>query len=325
MLTIEEIGINLDVSGPATTLRALEQQLGALRGLGYRLVEIGVSPYAVIVDGEIRPKRLADLRGVLSSSGLRFSLHGIGRLNLAFDRRHDLCRAIMRSQIAMAAAIGAARLVYHSGLQALDDVARGARDNLRTDAELAEGARREVAAFRELAPMAADAGVVIGMENLDPHAWEHALIRRFGLPRGDILKHLPRLQVGPIVRQLEAIDHPNLGLTLDFAHLHLAARDLGFDYLEEIRQAAPWVRHLHVNDNFGTLDEGTSGGWDRWAFGEADLHMPPGWGTVPYAEALRCLPDYRGDVILEVEPGFEDSYGEARESMRSLIEGLRQD
>ncbi len=322
MLTIGDIGINLDTPGPATTLARTEDELGRLRALGFRLVEIGVSPYAVVVNGEIRQKQLADLGAVLAGAGMRYSVHGIGRLNLAFDPRHELCRRVMRAQIAMCAAIGATRLVYHSGLQALDELANGTRHTLRTDEELAEGARREVEAFKELAPRAADAGVVICMENLDPHLWEHAVIERFGLPRGEILKHLARLRTGPIVHQLEAIDHPNVGMTLDVAHLWMAAHDLGFDYRDEVRLAAPWARHLHVNDNFGRLDVG-SGGWDRWAFGEADLHMPPGWGTVPYADAFRLLPDYRGDLILEVEPGFEDSYGEALETTRSILRDLR--
>ncbi len=321
MLTIGDIGINLDTPGPATTLARTEVELARLAALGFRLVEIGVSPFAVIVNGEIRQKQLSGLCSVLSGAGLRYSLHGIGRLNLAFDPRHELARSIMRAQIGFCRAIGATRLVYHSGLQALDGVAKGTRRTLLSDEELAEGARREVAAFKDLARVAADSGVVICMENLDPHLWEHALIERFGLPREDITKHLARLRIGPIVRQLEAIDHPNVGMTLDVAHLYMAAQDLGFDYLEEIRLAAPWARHLHVNDNFGKLDVG-SDGWDRWAFGEADLHMPPGWGRVPYADVFRLLPDYTGDLILEVEPGFEDAYPEALETTRAILRSL---
>ena len=63
----------------------------------------------------------------------------------------------------------------HSGLQALDAVRWGLRKALFTDQELADGARREVAAFKNLAQVAADLGVVICMENSDPHQWEHDL------------------------------------------------------------------------------------------------------------------------------------------------------
>jgi sugar phosphate isomerase/epimerase len=298
----------------------LERGLEALRELGYRLVEIDPNPFALIIDGELRQQQLAGFLSVAKGSGLRFSVHGIGRLNLAFDPRHDLCKRIMRAQVELCQALGATRLVYHSGLQALDGVRSGLRTTLLTDTELAEGAKREVEAFKELAPAAAEAGVVICMENLDPHLWEHNLIRSFGQPASAIERHLARLRIGPIVRQLEAIDSPNVRMTLDVAHLYLSSHDLGFDYLDAVREAAPWVQHLHVTDNFGRLDVGYDGEMDRWAYGEADLHMPPGWGTIPFGEVFARLPDYRGDLILEIEGGFEGYRGYALESISAILE-----
>lgn len=59
-----------------------------------------------------------------------------------------------------------------------------------------------------LAAVAADAGVLIGMENGDSPLWEHSLIARFGLPRQALPTHHARLHSPPIVRQLEAIGHP---------------------------------------------------------------------------------------------------------------------
>jgi sugar phosphate isomerase/epimerase len=190
---------------------------------------------------------------------------------------------------------------------------------LLSDDELAEGAAREVAAFREIAPRAADAGVTIGMENGDPHLWEYGVLDKFGVPRELLVKHHARLCIGPIVRQLEAIDHPQVGLTLDIAHLHIAAHAIDFDYLESVRAAAPWVRHLHVNDNFGALDRGVEVGADRWAFGEADLHLPPGWGRIPYREVFARLPNYHGDLILEIKPGFHDCLPEALANTRAYL------
>ena len=321
MIHVRDIGINLKAPGSAFTLRELELALGKLRELGYPLVEIDPSSFPLIIDGELRPRQLADFVAVTRNSGLRFSVHGFGRLNLAYDPRHDLCRRVMRAQIELCSAVAATRLVYHSGLQALEEVRNGVRGTLLTDQELEEGARREAAALRDLSRAAADAGVIIGMENLDPHLWEHNLIKGFGLPRAAIDKHLARLRIGPIVRQLEAIGHPNVGMTLDVAHLYMAAQDLGFAYLDAVSEAAPWVRHLHVTDNFGRLDFGCQGEPERRAFGEADLHMPPGWGSIPYREVFARLPDYGGDLVLEIEPGFEEYYAEAREAMRSILGG----
>lgn len=320
-MQISDIGIAVTRPGAAPTLAGLEQTLGLLRDRGYTLVELDPSAFAVIVDGRIRQRQLADLAAVVRASGMRVSVHGISRLNLAYDPRHELCRQIMACQIEICRVIDATRLVYHSGLQALDQARYGVRRKLLSDEELAVGARREVEAFQALAPLAEAAGVVIGMENGDSHQWEHSLIASHNLPREALLKHHARLRIEPIIAQLEAIDHPAVGMTLDIAHLHIAAHDMGFDYLAAVALAAPWTRHLHVNDNFGRLDQGFDHEPDRWAFGEADIHMPPGWGSIPYSDVFARLSEYHGDLILEIKPGFWEAFGEALTTTRDLLRG----
>ncbi len=322
MPDIRHIGISLTRTGGFSQLHELETDLEAYRQLGFPLVEIDPTPFNLIVNGELRRPQLANFGAVLKNFDLQYSMHGLSRLNLAYDRRHELCQRIMACQIEICRVMGASQLVYHSGLQALDTVRSELGRSLLSDEELVEGAQREVKAFRDLAPLAADAGVTIGMENGDPHLWEYRLLERFGRPREELAKHHPRLMVGPIVQQLEAIDHPNVGMTMDIAHLHIAAHELGFDYLGAVRQAAPWVCHLHVNDNFGILDRGFDTESDRWAFGEADIHLPPGWGAIPFRAVLDCLPDYAGDLILEIKPGFRDYFGEGLARMQRLLDEL---
>ena len=320
MVQIRDIGIALD--GAGSQLQELERHLAYYHECGYRLVELDPTPYALIVDGELRRPQVENFCGVLRNFDLRYSLHGLERPNLAYGPQHELCRRIMLAQIEICRTVGASTLVYHSGLQALDAARHGLRGALLTDDELAAGARQEVEAFRALAPFAADAGVIIAVENGDPHLWEYNLLSRFGRPRSELPKHHARLHVRPIVRQLEAIDHPNVGMTLDVAHLYIAALDVGFDYLEAVSEAAPWVRHLHVNDNFGRLDQGVDEESERQAFGEGDLHMPPGWGCIPHRELLARLPGYQGDVILEIKPSFWDYLGDALRTMQDILDNL---
>ncbi|NLE43652.1 MAG: sugar phosphate isomerase/epimerase [Chloroflexi bacterium] len=322
MINVGDIGICLDAVNSPSRLHELERSLGDLVALGYRLVEIDPTPFALIVNGEIHRPQLDNFLAVIRNFDLRYSVHGLMRLNLAFDPRYVLCRRIMACQIEICRAMEAKTLVYHSGLQALDAVRHGVRPSLLTDAELAEGAQREVEAFRDLAHLAADAGVTIGMENGDPHLWEYTVITQHGGQHSHISKHHARLLVGPIVQQLEAIAMGNVGLTLDIGHLYIAAHELGFDYLEAVREASPWVKHLHVSDNFGRVDGGFDAEPDRWAFGEADIHMPPGWGSIPYVDVLNRLPEYTGDLILEIKPPFRDHLGPALGTMRSILDRL---
>ncbi len=263
-----------------------------------------------------------ELASVLRNHRLRYSVHGISRLNLAYDPRHDLAKRIMRCQIEISKAVGASRLVHHSGLQALDAARLGLRQSLLSDEELTEGASREVEALRELAPIASDAGIVIGLENGDPHLWEYEVLANHGLPPSELFKHHRRLLVRPILRQLEAVDHPAVGMTLDIGHLHIAASQLGEDLLQEVEEAAPWVVHLHVNDNFGTLDQGVELERDRLPYGEADLHLPPGWGAIPFARVFQALEGYRGDIVLEIKPWMKDSFGEALQNTREILNRL---
>jgi sugar phosphate isomerase/epimerase len=324
MIQVNEIGIAMSAPPGHRKFTRLEEALSWVQELGYRLVEVSIAPFALIINGEVRRAGLADFQAVLRNFDLKYTVHGYNRLNLAYDPRHDLSRAIMRCQIEIAAAVGADRLVYHSGLQALDMARAGVRPDLLSDEELVEGPRQEVLALKDLAPLAADAGVLIGMENGDSHQWEHQLIARFGLLRHDLLKHHARLAISPIVRQLEAIDHPAVGMTLDIAHLHIAAHDMGFDYLAAVAEAAPWVRHLHANDNFGRLDTGFDNEYERWPYGEADIHLPPGWGSIPYSEVFRQLEGYCGDLILEIKSGFADEFGEGKATIERILAELEE-
>jgi sugar phosphate isomerase/epimerase len=318
-MQINGIGLAAGVSAGRGRMQRLEETLAHVQGLGYQLVELSFSSLGIIFDGEVRPEPLADLVAVTRNFDLRYTVHGLNRLNLAYDSRHDLSRRIMAAQLQVAHAVGASVLVYHSGLQALDGVHYGVRRNLLSEVELEEGAKREVAALRELGQFAADSGVVIGMENGDSHLWEHNIIAQFGLPRQSLSTHHARLHIPPIVRQLEAIDHPAVGMTLDIAHLHIAAHDMGFDYLDAVAEAAPWVRHLHANDNFGRLDTGFDSEPDRWTYGEADIHLPPGWGSIPYGDVFARLDGYVGDLILEIKGGFADYLDESLATMTKLV------
>jgi sugar phosphate isomerase/epimerase len=321
-MNVRQIGIAAGAGRGPRPFAQLEQTLAHLHSQGFGLVEIAVTSLGIILNGEVQRRQLNDFVAVLRNFDLRYSLHAPNRLNLAYDSRPALCQQIMRGLIEICRAAEIGMMVYHSGLQALDEVRYGVRRTLLTDEVLAAGARQEVTALQALAPLAADAGLVIGMENGDSHQWEHNIIAQFGLPKADLAKHHARLQIDPIVRQLEAIDHPHIGMTLDIAHLHIAAHDLGFDYLGAVAVAAPWVRHLHINDNFGQLDRGFDDESERWAFGEADLHLPPGWGTIPYAAVFDQLPTYSGDVILEIKSGFIDYAAEGKQHIEQLL-GMR--
>jgi len=117
---------------------------------------------------------------------------------------------------------------------------------------------------------------------------------------------------------------------LDLGHGYLAATRFGFDFLEAVRIAAPLVGHLHLSDNFGHFEETRLTSYElykqipyrrRLALGKGDLHLPPGWGKVPWEEALGLLGDYQGVLILEY---YHHRYIlEAREILQMLRDKLQ--
>lgn len=316
---VEGIGIDYCRMGQTNHLVQLENNLADLYNLGYRIVEFGLENQNLIINGEIRREEFNNLKSIFQQFNLKYTIHGYLRLNLAYDKRINLCRKIMATQIQFCKEIGASRLVIHSGLDALSGVRYGVRQTLLSDDELKDGALNEVNALIIAAEIAADAGVIICVENIDPHLWEINLLKQKGASEIDWTKHHARLMVEPIIHQLERVNHPNVGMTLDLGHLFLSSQTFQYDYLSAIKKAAPWVKHLHLSDNFGNLDSNIYVENERWAFGEADMHMPPTWGAIPFRDAFSCLPDYSGYAILEIGEDFKDYFGQALETVRQLI------
>lgn len=319
-MKVRRIGIDLPVNEHLFTLQQYERMLADRVDAGWDLIEIPIEGLNFLINGEMRSGPLENMVALLRNFKLGYTVHGHMRVNLAYDERHDLACSIMAAQIEFCRRIGADRLVIHSGLEALTGARFAIRRQLPDEQELVEGALREVQALRKLATLAAEAGVLICVENADPHLWEYNVLAQFGLDGEFLPKYHGRLVVTNILRQLEAVDHPSVAMCLDFGHLLLASRAVGFNYMDAISEAAPWVRHLHLNDNFGKLDRGENSGPNRWVFGEADMHMPPGWGQIPYPQVFDPLRSFSGDMILEIDHCFLDYAMEGRQRVANWVE-----
>lgn len=314
-------GLGKDISDSFVDGRRdrLDQCLAYTQELGYGVAELGITGLSIIINGALVSQRVQSVKSTLDQYDFRYSVHAPNRTNLAFSNNYELEKRVLIACIEFCHEIGARTLVYHSGLQALNAARTGAVA-LPGDDELAQGVEREIAALRELAPVAESHGVTLGLENGDPHLWEYVVLHQNDKQPKHLPKYHGRLRIPNILVQLQAVDHPAVGMTLDLAHLHLAVHAVGDDYLYAVEQAAPWVRHLHMNDNFGVLDVGYDSESDRLPYGEADLHLPPGWGAIPFKDAFAKLADYEGDIILEIKDRYWDHFGEALENTRKLLQ-----
>jgi sugar phosphate isomerase/epimerase len=77
--------------------------------------------------------------------------------------------------------------------------------------------------------------------------------------------------------------------------------------------------HVHISDNFGKIDPITPASHSL-VYGYGDLHLPIGWGNLPYREIFELIkPTYRGIYLLVIDPQFREHYHYAIKRLRSFL------
>jgi sugar phosphate isomerase/epimerase len=305
----ECIGINADsftINGDIAVLRTfLERFVEA----GFSYAEIPVHGMDCVVNGSLCPRRVADVRKALSSYPLGYSVHSPDQLNLADPTDPETHALALRSTIDFASEIGAGTVVYHGSLR-LEAIVAGPPGAPRGVLSGAASAAIDPASLRSLwadeidrlgraADYAAGRGIVLAVENIFRQSG-HESSYRFD-PRA-------------LACVVSAVDSPALGICFDFGHAFISSREEGFAMDEALRAVMPRLVHVHIHDNFGKPSVPNARAIDMMFRGSGDLHLPPGWGAIPY-EALFSIfaADFQGIFTLELQPRFADCYGEARE------------
>jgi len=267
-MKVKGIGINAHPARIDGEIRKLEEDLKFFQDVGYDYVEIPVDAIDVVYRGRLLPRRLRALKELLSRFELNYTVHAPLALDLRTREDHELQLELFRASLCFTAEIGAEIFVYHYGRKG-------------SDPDLEELLYQGIS---EMASYATELGVLICVENIEIDTIQNVV---------------------DFVRQ---VAKESVGMTLDLGHGYLAAGYFGFDFLEAVRQARPYVRHIHVSDNFGRFEETRLVSYElykqipyrrRLALGKGDLHLPPGWGEVPWEEALRLLKGYEGVLTLE--------------------------
>ena len=227
---------------------------------------------------------------LLSSFDFSYTVHS-PPINPASPLLAPISEKIIKSSLEFSSLIDARVLVIHSGYLVPKDQIPRAR-------------ALEVLAntVRACAEYADDRGVLIGIENGD-----------FGP------SHICR-RTSDVVGIVEKIGMDSVGMTFDFGHAHLVETYYKSSLLEAIREALPYIVHVHISDNFGKVDP-VDPSSHSLVYGYGDLHLPIGWGTVPYADVFRLIrPVYKGVYLLVIDPQFRDHYRNAMTHLTGLLE-----
>ncbi len=257
------------LSAPLLWSHSSAEILEAAADLGYEGVELWA--YQVLQEGadpaELR-RRAQRLGLILTLHALSWDLNPTSRVPLI---REASVRALQVS-IEMGAALGAQVVALHPG---------------RATAPYDDGAAywpALVEVIRSLADYAARFGIVLGVEHMEPR-------------QGEVV-----VTAETANRLVRDVDRPNVGITLDVAHIPWGEDERSFIL------ALERVVHVHFSDA-----------------DPARLHLPLGGGRRDLVRCLRALGSYDGCVVIEgfsMSPGtdlarwnkgrFEELWQEAR-------------
>jgi sugar phosphate isomerase/epimerase len=309
-MKLRGIGIDIDDRRVNGDLEVFRRDLEFFQGCGFDAIELTTSGLFFIFNGRLHLRRARAIDEILRDFSFQYTLHLPDCLNLGRLANPELEKRIFRSCIDFADLVDATILVYHTG-----------QDYLHAEIEVDRKRARELetAALSDMAERAGSAGIMITIENLNPHLGEANFLADRGIPRERLKMVHPGLFPDAIGRQIEEINAPNLWMTLDLGHLFLAVELTGQDFLGTVASQARLVKHLHLNDNFGKNPSSPYSRMEQTLYGEGDSHLPLGMGSMPIGECLKRLSDYTGYAIFEMRTEYRDHLSESIEALKKIV------
>ena len=265
-------GVGFATIGERSDLSGLDRALGRIEDAGASHAELALFAAELIAGGRVLPEARRRLEAICARRRLRYTAHGTLAVNFMDEPNLPLHKAVCLANLELAAAVGASVLVQHPGVVA----ARPAHELDRL-----HGLER--AAWREMGDHAGRLGVRIAVETL------------FVESEAEYTADPVRLAA-----ELRAVGHPQVVGTLDVSHSYLMTGFRGTDFSEAVAAFAPVTGHFHLHDSFGRPPGGLFGFYtdsERVAYGVGDLHLPFGWGDIPFASLLPGLPVLGGSVL----------------------------
>lgn len=275
-------------------IESLETDLRALSDMGAEAVELAITSLDVIAGGRIIKERADALVSLTSQFPLLYTVHGLVSSNFMdpATQRYQLDAA--KALVELCDRVGSRILVQHGGALRADQIA-----------ERAGADEREREALTELAEFARPYGVRIALENI------------FTTELGQY-----RQTPAEIAETVKAVNHPNVVALIDFSHAYIESTYRGLDFRAQVAAMAPVAGHLHMHDSFGRPQAFYKAFFpqENTAMGIGDLHMPLGWGDIPWDDMfaeLTFLPDTV--AMMEIGRRYRREQPESLERARKLM------
>ena len=288
-MSIKGVGINAHSPRINGDIELFERDLAHFKKIGFDYVEIPVDGVDGVINGKLNLENVKRVKEALRKYNLKATAHSPNTLNLRKDNL-DLQEEVFQSSIQFASELEAKVLVYHNG----------GFKRRKQEGELQNlASEREIRALKTLGELADKRGVQICLEN-------------------------GALSIEELVTIVRKVNRENVGITYDFGHafLYYSCHAGEKEFLTSIKEALPYLKHIHIHDNFGraNITSQDASYISRLPFGEGDLHMPPGMGTIPYEKIFPLLREYKGIAMAEIDPRYEPFYGGVLKRLHKYIE-----
>ncbi len=249
--------------------------LDACEGLGVDSIELPTYDMDLIIGGRVHKPHLQRLKSACANRKVAWTVHGTLGINF-MDEPHRLERhwQVFQANVEVAAEIGAINYVLHTG-------------HIRTSA--AEGVDAAYARQRDYLGKAGDL------------AKQHKLMVCVENVFADTEGKIHTASASRLARELAIVGHSHVGATVDFSHAYLETGFRGGDVVTEVTPLAALAPHLHIHDSFGRADDiWMYADGEKLAFGHGDLHLPTGWGSLPW-DAILAACTFPAGVIFNIE------------------------
>jgi len=290
-----QIGINADSSTINGNLSVLVSMLRDFQAAGFSHVEIPVHGVDCVINGNVAMLHLEMLKQVLGRFPFSYTVHAPDALNLEDAVQPEIHAAALQATIDVAAEIGAYIVVYHGSWVSNSRGARMAEKPVPEDSAAIHAYwAREIDRLSRIAEYAELKGVTVAVENIF---------------RQNADEHTYRIDPRELAAVVSAVNSRHLGICFDFGHAFISANEEGFSIEEALRAVLPHLVHVHIHDNYGKSASRYSRPIDMLFQGAGDLHLPPGWGSIPYGTLFpQFAPSYQGVFMMEIQPRFKDFY-----------------
>ena len=270
MTNIKGVGINADSKRINGRLKKFESELETLSKLGFDYIEIAPQSVDAILHGKLNPYKINDILKITKIFDVKYTIHSPDLINLKDIEHMTMQKNVLKASIDFASLLNSKIVVYHLGIF------------IEGTGLYYEQRKKEIDALKELGEYAKDKGVIIAIENTLHSAQE-------------------------VVDTVNSVKMDNVKMTLDFGHLYLWTKRYNEDYMKEVKVALEHTVHIHIHDNFG--EDPTLYGYIsespevyRLSLGLGDLHMPIGWGDIPYDEVFSLIREsgFSGVLVNEI-------------------------